>query len=68
MRAMSAATQAAGRPLPDKGPCAALRDGRCGSSTAKLLRCMSPEVAGSVAKVFLQHGAQFFRPVGAAIE
>src|ERR1700729_1431267 len=43
MRTMSAATKAAGRPLPEKGPCAALSAGRCGSSTAKLLRCMSPK-------------------------
>jgi hypothetical protein len=33
-----------------------------------LLRCMSPELADSVAKVFLSHRPQIFRAVGAAIE
>jgi hypothetical protein len=35
---------------------------------AELLRCMSLLMADSVAKVFLRHGSQILRGVGAAIE
>jgi hypothetical protein len=34
----------------------------------QLLQRMSPEVADSVAKVFLQHATQILRAIGATIE